>query len=116
MKAREVRKLLGCSYTTLHNYVKTGKLQLVQHAGKQQEYDEASVMRLYNTSKKYREHAQNHIHIFTKNKKYVFQLTEMSIKRILDSLQAEIAAEIKDMNGEKHETSRDNSEHLSTYN
>lgn len=49
MKASLAKKILGCSYTTLHNYVKSGKLKTADNplSQKQTEYDEISVYQLH---------------------------------------------------------------------
>ena len=41
MRAKTARELLGCTYTSLHNYVKRGQLKLDESKmTKQQEYDD----------------------------------------------------------------------------
>ena len=44
MKPKEVLKLLNCSYTTLNNYVKKGKLKYSESSGKRHDYDDSSVL------------------------------------------------------------------------
>ena len=46
MRAREAKKLLKCSYTTLHNYVKQGKLKALDVGNKHTYYDDDSVQQL----------------------------------------------------------------------
>ena len=46
MRAREAKRILRCSYTTLHNYVKQGKLKAVDVGKKYAQYDDDSVQQL----------------------------------------------------------------------
>ena len=46
MRAREAKRILKCSYTTLHNYVKQGKLKAVDVGKKYAQYDDDSVQQL----------------------------------------------------------------------
>lgn len=46
MRAREAKKLLRCSYTTLHNYLKQGKLKALNVGNKVVQYDDDSVQKL----------------------------------------------------------------------
>ena len=46
MRAREAKRILKCSYTTLHNYVKQGKLKAIDVGKKYAQYDDDSVQQL----------------------------------------------------------------------
>lgn len=46
MRAREAKRILKCSYTTLHNYVKQGKLKVIDVEKKYAQYDDDSVQQL----------------------------------------------------------------------
>ena len=46
MRAREAKRLLKCSYTTLHNYLKQGKLKALDVGNKVVQYDDDSVQQL----------------------------------------------------------------------
>lgn len=46
MKAREAKRLLKCSYTTLHNYVKSGRIKVLDVGKKHTQYDDDSVQQL----------------------------------------------------------------------
>lgn len=46
MKAKEVKRILKCSYTTLHNYLKQGKLKALDVGNKNVQYDDDSVQQL----------------------------------------------------------------------
>ena len=81
MKPKDARKLLNCSYTTLHNYVKSGKIKLSNIPGKQQDYDEESVVNLYNRRLN-TEKINNTVHIFLNNQKYEFKANYDLIKKI----------------------------------
>ena len=46
MRAREAKRILRCSYTTLHNYVKKGKLKALDVGNQIAQYDDDSVHQL----------------------------------------------------------------------
>ena len=46
MRAKEAKRLLRCSYTTLHNYVKQGRIKTLDVGNKQLQYDDDSVQQL----------------------------------------------------------------------
>ena len=46
MRAREAKRILKCSYTTLHNYVKTGKIKPLDVGNQISQYDDDSVHQL----------------------------------------------------------------------
>ena len=46
MRAREAKRLLKCSYTTLHNYLKQGKIKALNVGNKVTQYDDDSVQQL----------------------------------------------------------------------
>lgn len=46
MRAREAKRILKCSYTTLHNYLKQGKLKALNVGNKVVQYDDDSVHQL----------------------------------------------------------------------
>ena len=46
MRAREAKRILKCSYTTLHNYLKQGKLKALNVGNKNVQYDDDSVQQL----------------------------------------------------------------------
>lgn len=46
MRAREAKRILKCSYTTLHNYLKQGKLKSINVGNKTVQYDDDSVQQL----------------------------------------------------------------------
>ena len=49
MRAREAKKLLRCSYTTLHNYLKQGKIKALNVGNKVVQYDDESVQKMATT-------------------------------------------------------------------
>lgn len=93
MKAKMAKELLGCTYTTLHNYVKSGKLKLDENAmSKQQEYDDESVYAL--VDKAYGgKTLHNEIVLFLNNKRYQFKLDRVIINKILDLINFELKRE-----------------------
>lgn len=98
MKPKEVKKLLNCSYTTLHNYVKEGKLKLLEHNGKYHEYDKESVMALYD--KFHSKLINNSIQLFIDNEKHEFKLNKSLLIKVLNLINNEIIRQ--------YETSSDN--------
>ena len=93
MKAKMAKELLGCTYTTLHNYVKSGKLKLCESPmTKQQEYDDTSVYAL--VDKVYGgKTLHNEIVLFLNNKRYQFKLDRIIVNKILDLINFELKRE-----------------------
>lgn len=81
MKPAKAKELLNCSYTTLHNYVKSGKILLAAGiSGKQQNYDDASVYALCES----RQVHENTVSVVYKGKRYDFRLPDEDIIKILN--------------------------------
>ena len=93
MKAKMAKELLGCTYTTLHNYVKNGKLKLAENSSlKQQEYDDRSVYGLMdNINGKKTFH--NRMILFLSNKRYEFVLDKAILNKVLDVINFELKRE-----------------------
>lgn len=83
MKPKEVRKLLNCSYTSLNNWIKSGKLKYSAISGKRHDYDDESVYQLYDEICGRRK-LNDRIDIFLKNQKYEFVLDREMINDVLD--------------------------------
>lgn len=83
MKPKEVLKLLNCSYTTLNNYVKKGKLKYSESSSKRHDYDDSSVYELYD-SMCGRKKLNNRIDVFIHNNKYEFNVPENIISDVLE--------------------------------
>lgn len=93
MKAKIARELLDCTYTTLHNYVKSGKLKLEENAmSKQQEYDDESVYQLMDKMKG-KKTFHNKVMLFLNNHRYEFVLDRVIINKILDLINFELKRE-----------------------
>ena len=93
MKAKIAKELLGCTYTTLHNYVKNGKLKLDENAlSKQQEYDDKSVYQLMDKIKGQKTF-HNKVILFVNNHIYEFNLDRIIINKILDLINFELKRE-----------------------
>ena len=93
MKAAMAKELLGCTYTTLHNYVKSGKLKLDENAmSKQQEYDDESVYELMDKMKG-KKTFHNAVVLFLNNHRYEFTLDKVIINKILDLINFELKRE-----------------------
>lgn len=93
MKAKMAKELLGCTYTSLHNYVNRGWLKLDENRlTKQQEYDDQSVYDLMDklNGKKM---LHNKVLLFMNNKKYEFILDKVIINKILDLINFELKRE-----------------------
>ena len=95
MKPKEAKKLLNCSYTTLHNYVKSGKIKCVKTDYKQQIYDDQSVLKLYDEINAINIKLNNTIHIFINNNKYEFNLNKNIIEKIFDVISKELSEDIE---------------------
>lgn len=74
MKASEARKILNCSYSSLHNYIQNGKLKVVKEGNKHPDYINESVYELAEKINGYRKNAET-ISIYMSNRKYEFKLT-----------------------------------------
>lgn len=94
MKSAHVKQLLGCTYTTLHNYVKQGKLKLTSSSGKQSDYDDESVYALYDALAGKRKF-NNMIAVFCNGKKYEFTLDDITIAQTLDFLNNKIKENLR---------------------
>ena len=94
MKAAQAKKILNCSYTTLHNYVKQGKLKLVSDSisKKQQEYDDASVYEL-STKMHGSQNMNNVVVIYRNNERLEFKLNKMIVDKIADLIVFELKRE-----------------------
>lgn len=94
MKPAQAKKILGCSYTTLHNYVKQGKLKLAKNnlSDKHQEYDDASV---YDLSTKIHgsRNMNNMVVIYRDNERFELKLNKMIIDKIIDVISYELKKE-----------------------
>ena len=89
MKPAQARSLLNCSYTTLRNYEKAGKLKLSPKSGKTRDYDDLSVYELYDQIIG-RKKCQNTIIIIRDSKKEEFVLDEDTISQTLDFINMKI--------------------------
>lgn len=86
MRPAEAKKILQCSYTTLHNYVKTGKLKLIQTTSKQHNYDDQSVYQLANSL----HNNTNRLSLFLNGNTIILELTPDIFSRIISCLQHEL--------------------------
>lgn len=94
MKPAQAKKILGCSYTTLHNYVKQGKLKLATNniSNKHQEYDDASVYEL-STKMHGSRNMNNIVVIYRENDRFEFKLNKMIVDKIIDVISYELKRE-----------------------
>ena len=93
MKAKIAKELLRCTYTSLHNYVKRGWLNLDKNSkSKQQEYDDNSVYDLMDKLNGKRV-MHNKVILFLNNQKYEFQLDRIITNKILDLINFELKRE-----------------------
>ena len=99
MKAKYAKELLQCSYTTLHNYVKQGKLRLAENpiSSKQQEYDDLSVYDLADKIKGSRKPPMtNDIIISTPNEKFIFSdVLNEHVQKIVEWLKVLYSESVK---------------------
>lgn len=99
MRARDAIKLLKCSYTTLHNYVKQGKIQTINVGNKIRQYDDDSVKQLA-TSLYGDIEPKFKVEITKYGNKSTFILDESIVNKIFDY----IVYELKNNNIESMET------------
>lgn len=94
MNAKTAKELLGCTYATLYNYVKSGKLkaEFSGPAKKKYAYDDQSVYTMMD-----RLHGKKTMHnkvvLFLSNKKYEFQLDKAIVDKVLDLINFELKRE-----------------------
>lgn len=83
MKAKEVTRLLNCTHTTLHNYVKSGQLKLNKILPNgYYDYNKKSVLALM--SKLYSKDTSNCVIIITNGNKFTFEVEKDTINKILE--------------------------------
>lgn len=89
MRAREAKKILKCSYTTLHNYLKQGKIKSLDVGNKTVQYDDDSVHQLA-TSIYGDVEPKFKVEITKYGNKSVFVLDERIVNKILDYITFEL--------------------------
>ena len=83
MRAREAKRILKCSYTTLYNYLKQGKLKALDVGNKVVQYDDDSVHKL--ATSLHGDIEPQFTVVVTKNgNKSTFCLDERLVDKILD--------------------------------
>lgn len=102
MRPKYAKQILGCTYSTLHNYVKRGKLKLAENptTTKQQEYDDMSVYELAETLKgrkllkKDKKLMKNAITVNTEDKSYTFlDIADCDLENVLTWLSCKYECE-----------------------